>query len=336
MSGYSPGEQPSDGTRGLVKLNTNENPYPPSPRVLEAVRAAADADLRLYPAPTADRLREAAAAAYGVTPDGVLAGNGSDELLALVLRACVEPGDTVAYATPTYSLYRTLVEAAGAEAREVRAESSRARLAQLARCDARVIFVCNPNSPTGEPLEPEDIGRLADRVDGLVVSDEAYVDFGAKSAIAILEQHPNLLVTRSFSKSFSLAGLRLGLALGGRELIAELRKVKDSYNVSRIALAAGVAALGDRAWMEANVARVCATRERVVRRLREAGYAVPASTANFFWLSCGKEGASSVQARLRKAGVLVRCFDQQGLAAGVRVTVGTEADMDRFLEALLG
>jgi histidinol-phosphate aminotransferase len=338
LSGYVPGEQPRD-TR-LVKLNTNENPYPPSPRVEEALARAAAGGLNRYPSPMADALRDAAAALYGIAPEQVLAGNGSDELLAMCMRACLTDGDRVAYAVPSYSLYRTLAALHGAQAIEVATAAlpPRERFPipdALASSGAKVIFVCNPNSPFGAPVARADIARLCASTDALVVSDEAYVDFGGESALAILAEHPNLIVLRTFSKSFSLAGLRLGLAFGSAPLMAELAKVKDSYNVSRLAIAAGVAALEDAAWMRANVERVCATRERVIAALRAAGHVVAPSAANFFWLECAGETGAQLLARLRAKSVLVRYFDEPRLRTGVRVTVGTDAEMDRFLEATL-
>jgi histidinol-phosphate aminotransferase len=340
LRGYTPGEQPNDSA--IIKLNTNENPYPPSPRVCAALRAAADEDLQRYPAPSADALRHVAAQRYAVSPAQVLAGNGSDELLALCMRACVVAGSRVAYVTPTYSLYRTLAAIAAAEAVEVPAaqdmlsEPSFVLPDGLYGADASVTFVCTPTSPFGLPAAMDEIEALCRRTPGIVVSDEAYVDFGGVSALELLPRHENLLVLRTFSKSFSLAGLRLGLAFGAEDLIAELAKVKDSYNVSRLAIAAGVAALDDFAWMRTNVARVVATRERTLAAVRALGCRASSSAANFFWMECPGEIGRSVYKRLRAAGILTRCFDEDGLRDGVRVTVGTDDEMDAFLAALGG
>jgi len=338
LKGYVPGEQPTDAR--LVKLNTNENPYPPSPHVRTALKEAAEGALNRYPTPLADALRERAAAVYGVTPEQVIAGNGSDELLAICLRACTTEGSRVAYTMPTYSLYRTLVAVAGARAIEIETSdvppsTSFVLPDAFVDADAEVKFICHPNSPFGTPVDIERIATVCEQTSGLVVCDEAYVDFGGASALRLLPHHPNLLVLRTFSKSFSLAGLRLGLAFAAPGLVAELVKVKDSYNVSRLALAAGVAALADIAWMEANVARIRATRARVIDSVRAAGYTVPRTKANFFWLECGSTGGRAVYERLRAAGVLVRYFDEERLRSGVRVTVGTDEEMDVFLSALL-
>ncbi len=333
MHGYTPGEQPVGGR--LIKLNTNENPYPCSPLVVQAIADEAHR-LQLYPSPNADALRVKAGAVYGVAPEQVLVGNGSDELLAMILRGCVLDGEAVAYSVPTYSLYRTLADSVGARVIEVAADGT-AIPSALAAARARVTFVCTPNSPTGRAVPLDAVAAFARDAEGVVVVDEAYGDFAASSALSILADHPNMVVTRSFSKSFSLAGLRLGLAFGHADFIGELLKVKDSYNVSRLAIAAGVAALDDYAWMQSNVARVRATRVRVTARLRAAGFGVEDSHANFVWVDCARVGGGrTVYDRLRAAGVLVRYFDTDGLRDGMRASIGTDEQMDVMLGVLEG
>ena len=331
MAGYVPGEQPSDGR--LVKLNTNENPYPPSPRVVDAIRAEAGPALARYPTPASDAVRERAARVYGLDASQVLIGNGSDELLSIVLRACVEPGQTVAYPVPTYSLYRTLAALAGAEIVEVPAPAGVVPDG-LPATDARVTFLCTPGSPVGRSLGRDDLSAYADAARGVVVIDEAYADFADGDALELVDRHDNVVVTRPFSKSFSLAGLRLGLAFASTGLVSHLAKVKDSYNVSRLSAAAGAAALDDVAWMRSNVARVRATRERVAAQLRDRGLAVEPSDANFLWIDIGHPTSEQVYRGLRERGVLVRYFDSVELRHGLRVSVGSDADMDRFVEAL--
>lgn len=331
IEGYTPGEQPSGGP--LVKLNTNENPYPCSPLVVEAIATEAHR-LHLYPSPLSDALREKAAGVYRVKPSQVMAGNGSDELLAILLRACTEPGQRVAWPVPTYSLYRVLADLAGVEAVEVPADGLPIPKA-VGEAGARVVFLCTPNSPTGRAIPLDAIAAFARTQRGVVVVDEAYVDFGGPSALAILGDHPNMVVTRTFSKSFSLAGLRLGLLFGHEDLVAELAKVKDSYNVSRIAIAAGVAALDDLQWMQSNVARVRATRARVTAALRHAGFPVEESAANFLWVDCAKAGGGRAACeRLRAGGVLARFFPGPGMDSHLRVSIGTDEQMDRFLSVL--
>lgn len=331
MRGYVPGEQPPAGR--LIKLNTNENPYPCSPLVAQAITHEAR-NLHLYPAPAADALRNKAAEVYGVAPEQVLVGNGSDELLAMILRACVLDGEAVAYAVPTYSLYRTLAESVGARVVEVAADGA-AMPRAVAEARAQVTFICTPNSPTGRAIALDAIADFARGAAGVVVVDEAYADFGTSTALSILADHPNMVVTRSFSKSFSLAGLRLGLAFAHGDFVGELLKVKDSYNVSRLAITAGVAALDDYAWMTGNVSRVRATRARVTARLRTAGFGVEDSQANFIWVDCSRAGGGrAVYERLRTAGVLVRYFDVEGLRDGIRASIGTDDQMDVLLGVL--
>lgn len=341
MSGYQPGEQPRDGS--LVKLNTNENPYPPSPRALEAARGALEAGLNLYPDPTSEGLREAASARYGVPVSGVVVGNGSDDILSMALRACAGSAGRVAYSTPTYSLYATLSAVVGAETLEVAwpgqvsdgdGGSGVPAELQAAAKRADVTFVCSPNSPSGRAVSVDAIEALANASSGLVVADEAYIDFGGHSALEVLDQHDNLLVTRSLSKSFSLAGLRLGLGFASPALIESLAKTKDSYNVSAVAAAAGVAALEDYDWMLSNADRIITTRRQVTADLVERGYRVPESRTNFFWLDWGVGGGRRVFEHLKSAGVLVRYFDTDALADGVRVSVGTDEQMERFMAAL--
>ncbi len=331
LAPYVPGEQPRDGR--LIKLNTNENPYPCSARVREAVAEAAAGALERYPSPMADALRERAGEVYGVSPEQVLAANGSDELLRMILAACVVPGQTIAAPAPTYSLYAVLAEIAGARLVTVDADAAPIP-ASLADLDARVYFLCSPNAPFGYTYELDDIAAFCRRVDRLVVADEAYVDFADQTALDILADHPNLLVTRSFSKSFSLAGARLGLAFGSVALIGELAKVKDSYNVSRMAMAAGVAALEDMDWMRLHAGRVRATRDATIASLRAMGWSVRDSHTNFFWIDCDTSGGEPVYAHLRGQGILVRYFHTERLRHGIRVSVGTDEQMQAFLEAM--
>jgi histidinol-phosphate aminotransferase len=332
MRGYVPGEQPRGGR--LVKLNTNENPYPPAPGVLAAVAAAASDDLRLYPDPAATALREAAARAYGVAPEQVLAGNGSDDLLTMLVRAAVGPDDVVVFPEPTYSLYDTLVTIQEGRSLTIPFPPDFSLPPALAAAEGRLTLVCNPNSPSGTFTPVAAIEELVAGRDGVVVVDEAYVDFAPASALPLLARHPNLVVLRTLSKSFSLAGMRVGLAFGDAELLAQVAKVKDSYNVSRVAIAAGAAALADMAWMERNVARIVATRARLAAGLATRGWEVLPSAANFVFARRPGEDQGPAQARLRERGVLVRHFATPRLADGLRITVGTDEEIDRLFAAL--
>lgn len=332
MAGYTPGEQPQGG--GVIKLNTNENPYPPSARVREAIAACATDDVRLYPDPMANALREAAARRYDLPRDCIVAGNGSDDLLAIIMRACIDPGDTVAYPHPTYSLYDTLVEIAGARVVHVPWPADYALPEELAAIDARVTIVCNPNAPSGTFVAVDDLAALARRLSGLLVVDEAYVDFAADSALRLVPQHDNVVVLRTLSKSFSLAGMRIGLGFGPAPVIAELCKVKDSYNLSRVSIAAGVAALADYDAMRAHVACVAATRARLTDGLRRLGYDVPTSHTNFVLARKAGVDQRPVLEALKRRRILVRHFATPELRDALRISVGTDEEIDALLKAM--
>ena len=332
MSGYVPGEQPRD--RRYIKLNTNENPYPPSPRVLAAIRAAVNEDLRLYPDPLASGLRERAALVYGVRAENVLVGNGSDELLSLLVRACVGGGDRVVYPYPTYSLYDTLVTLQEGVAVHVPYAADFSLPSGLAAARGRLTFVCNPNSPSGTPISIEALRSLARAVSGVLVVDEAYVDFADTTALPLVHDCDNVVVLRTFSKSFSLAGLRIGLAFGSAAIIDELLKVKDSYNVTRLSIVAAMAALEDYAWMEDNVARIRRTRQRLSERLQELGFSVLPSQSNFVLARRPGRSLASVYEDLKACGILVRYFPIPELRDALRISVGSDAEIDALLAAL--
>jgi len=302
--------------------------------VLEAVREALDGALRLYPDPEARALRARAAEVYGVPADHVMAGNGSDELLVLLLRATVEPGDRVAFPVPTYSLYETLVAVQGGETVRVPWTPEWRLPAALGEARARVTFVCNPNAPSGSMLAIEEVERFAREATGLVVVDEAYVDFADDHAMRLVGRLANVVVLRSFSKSFSLAGVRLGLCFAHPDLLAGLRTVKDSYNVNRLTQAAGVAALSDLAWMRDNVRRIRATRSVLTRGLEALGYLVLPSAANFVLARRPGIDQRATWEALAARGILVRHFATPGLEDALRITVGTDEEIGSLLAAL--
>ncbi len=331
LEGYTPGEQPKQPD--LIKLNTNENPYPPSPKVLAAVRREISSSLRLYPDPVALDLRKRAAALYNVGPENVMAGNGSDELLSILMRCYVGEGDSVAYPVPTYSLYETLVTIQSGESVTVPYADNFTIPAPLYFQSSRVTILCNPNAPSGT-LEPvSEIARLARSVAGLLVVDEAYMDFADsdESAIALVKRFPNLVVLRTFSKAYSLAGMRVGLAFGSEDIVGSLMKVKDSYNLCRLSLAAAVAALEDVEWMQRNVARIQRTRRTLVRGLRRLGFEVHASQANFVMARLGGDSIRWLHEGLRRKGILVRFFDTPELCNMMRVTVGKPREVQALL-----
>ena len=333
LSGYVPGEQPRD--RSYTKLNTNENPYPPSERVLAALRAAVGADLRLYPDPVALQLRQAASSVYGISSDHIMAANGSDELLSVVMRACVDPGGAVAYAAPTYSLYDTLVALQGGVARRIPYPRDYSLPVEgLIEAAAPVTILCNPNAPSGTLTPAEAVEHLARSVAGLLVVDEAYVDFASGSAIPLAERYPNVLVLRTFSKSFSLCGLRIGLAFGNPNLIQELAKVRDSYSVNQLGLIAATAALQDYGYMQANAARIRSTRGALSTGLTQRGFEVLPSETNFVLARRENVNLSDYQRRLKEQGVLVRYFATPELRDALRITVGTPEEMSTLFATM--
>jgi histidinol-phosphate aminotransferase len=335
MTGYIPGEQPGD--KALAKLNTNENPYPPSPRVLAALRKTTKQSLRLYPEPLSDSLRKLAAEVYRVRPENILAGNGSDEILSIVLRCFVGPGDRVAFPVPTYSLYETLVKIQDGEQVGVEYPADFAIPPELHSANAAVTFLCNPNSPSGTLVGLTEIQKLARSVKGIIVIDEAYIDFAqdqGSSAISLIGTIPNLIVLRTFSKSFSLAGMRIGLALASAELIAGMMKVKDSYNLNRLSLVAATAALQDLPWMQRNVRRIQQTRGKLVSGLRDLGFYVYPSQANFVMAQIRGKQQKALYESLRERKIFVRYFDTQGLEDSLRITVGTPREIESLLQEI--
>lgn len=327
---YMPGEQP---TGDVIKLNTNENPYPPSPKVLEAIRSLGANDVARYPNAVSQRLREVAAERYGYpSAEWVFAGNGMDEVLALALRTFVDPGDKVLSVYPTYSLYETLTKLHGAEWTTADLDEDFQLPEGFAETKARLCFLPRPNAPSGVAAPREAVEQLCESFDGLVFIDEAYADFAKDNCMDFPKRYPNAIVGRTFSKSFGLAGLRLGLAFAQPEIIESFMKTKDSYNVNAVTQAAGVAALEDYAHMEANVARICATRTRLTDALRELGFTVPDSEANYVFAS--REGAREIFERLKERNIFVRYFDERGLDDGLRISVGTDEEIHLLLQAL--
>jgi histidinol-phosphate aminotransferase len=336
MSAYTPGEQPKPGRR-LIKLNTNENPYPPPPGVRRAIIKSANEMLRLYPAPRGDAFVAQASRTYSISPQMIVAGNGSDELLAMIFRATLDAGDSVAYPVPTYSLYDTLAQVQ--QARVIRiamAPDFSLPYNQLVRARAKLTIVCNPNSPSGTMTPVAELDRLAQALRGrLLLIDEAYVDFAADNALGQIRKHPNVIVTRTLSKSYSLAGMRLGLCFAQPPVIAQLLKVKDSYNLSRIAIAVGAAALRDQRAMLANIARVKRSRADAIARLRAMGFEVPQSQANFVLARIlGRDMAPVVRA-LRARGILVRHFPTPALRDAIRISIGTATEMNALFRVLV-
>jgi histidinol-phosphate aminotransferase len=331
MEGYVPGAQLGGD---YLKLNANENPYPPSPRVLEALRNGANDILRLYPDAMATPLREKIAELHGLPVRHVLVGNGSDDLLTMIIRSFVGEGETIVAPRPTYPLYEVLVEIQGSAMRWVDFPEDFSLPSDLAQPDARVTFLANPNSPSGTWIDPEDVAGLAEQVEGILVVDEAYVDFAETDCTGLLGRFDNVIVLRSFSKSYSLAGLRIGYGLASESIITGMIKVKDSYNVNRAAVVAGVAALEDIEYMRANAAAIRAERARLSAALRDMGLFVYPSQSNFIAARCTKPTARDVAAALQENGILIRVFSDPILADWVRISLGTREQNDRVLAEL--
>lgn len=335
MAGYAPGEQPTPG-ESIIKLNTNENPYPPSPRAVQAIHDLSAESLRRYPSPMADAFRAVAARVHGVTPDHILAGNGSDDLLQIALRTYCAPGDLLASPDPTYSLYPVLAELA--EVRFVTVPWGHdwtLPTDALLATNPNAIFFANPNAPSGTWVSPVDVSRLAARTEALVLVDEAYVDFADADCLAVTTEHENVLITRTLSKGYGLAGLRFGYAIGHPAVIAQMSKVKDSYNCDAIAIAAACAALEDQTYARACWARVREERDRMSAELGRRGFVVIPSHANFVLAAApAAVDARTVYEALKSQRILVRFFDRPALNDKLRITIGTPDENTALLAAL--
>lgn len=367
LRAYVPGEQPR--IKGLIKLNTNENPYPPAPNVLEAVRAATDARLRLYPNPTSQPLREQLARLHRCRPENVIVGNGSDELLMLAVRTFVEPAhggnepgrsaggarssgaagpsrtaisrSTVQYFTPSYSLYPVLADMHGARRNAVRLGAdfglpdpellARSRAWDFA---AALTMVTTPNAPSGRGYSTKELDALCRRHRGLVVLDEAYVDFAEEHALALALKHPHVLVARTFSKAYSLCFQRVGYFIGHPELIGALDKLRDSYNVNGLGQVAALATLAHLPYYRANFARVKATRQRLSAALAALGFEVLPSSTNFVLVRPPRFPARDWLEKLRDRKILVRWFAYPEVKDYLRITIGTDAEAEALLRAV--
>jgi histidinol-phosphate aminotransferase len=332
MAGYTPGEQPRG--EGIIKLNTNENPYPPSPRVREAIEEVLVAGrLRKYPDPLGTALREVAGRALNVDPEGILIGNGSDDILTILTRAFVPEGGLIVSPTPSYLLYKTLADIQGARFQTVPYLPDGSIPAQWPLNGANLTFVANPNSPTGTQVPVSALEALANQLQGPLVIDEAYVDFARENALSLVRL-PGVIVTRTLSKSYALAGLRFGFAVAQPDLIRELVKVKDSYNCDALSLAGAAAALVDQDYLAAITAKIMRTRTRLTRELEALGFNVAPSQANFVWARRADRPMKPIFEGLKSRNILVRYMNYAENGDGLRISVGTDAEIDRLLEEL--
>jgi len=334
MAGYVPGEQPQDD--GYVKLNTNENPYPPSPAVAEAIRRVLARGLQKYPDPMAEAFRCRAAELLGMEPDWILCGNGSDDILTIVTRALVGEGQMVRYPTPSYVLYETLAQLQGARREVVRFQNDWSLPEEFARpvAELRLVYLANPNSPSGTLIEPQGVLQVAEQLPCPILVDEAYADFAETNCLELVRRNEKVMVSRSLSKSYALAGLRFGFLVAQPQLIRQFVKVKDSYNCDALSIAGATAALGDQQWLADNRAKILATRARMVREMRNLGFMTVDSQANFTWNIHPDRPARQLYEQLKQRRILVRYMDYPEWGDGLRVTVGTDAEIDRLLDAL--
>ena len=337
LTPYVPGEQPK--LANLVKLNTNENPYGPSPKALDAMRAEAADTLRLYPDPNSDRLRAGIAAYHGVDADQVFVGNGSDEVLAHAFMALLKHDQPILFPDITYSFYPVYCGLYEIAYRQIPlTESFEIKVDDYRQPNGGVIFP-NPNAPTGRLLALADIERLlAGNPDSVVVIDEAYIDFGGESAVGLVARYPQLLVTRTLSKSHSLAGLRVGYAIGQAHLVEALNRVKDSFNsypLDRFAQSGALASMEDHAWFESICGKVVATRTRLVADMETMGFEVLPSAANFIFARHSELDGAELAAALRERSIIVRHFKNPArIAPFLRITVGTDTQCDALIDAL--
>ncbi|MEO6434302.1 MAG: histidinol-phosphate transaminase [Tepidisphaeraceae bacterium] len=331
MEGYTPGEQPAAGER-VVKLNTNENPFAPSPKVMQAIAQIEPEQLRRYPNANADAFREAAAGVLGISADMILVGNGSDDVLAVALLTFCSPGDTLAYPHPTYSLYPVMAELQEVKCAAVPWEKDWALpIDALIEKKPGAIFLANPNAPSATFVSPQTIEALCKKFSGLVLIDEAYVDFADDNCLPLLKDHDNIVITRTLSKAYSLAGLRFGYAVARPDVIREMHKARDSYPCDAISVAAATAAILDQEYAKKTWDHVKSERQRISSELTQMGWKVLPSEANFILAGCPDGRGKDVYLGLKRQGILVRYFDKPGLSDKIRITVGTSQENNALL-----
>jgi len=332
LKGYEPGFQPKEAD--VVKLNTNENPYPPSPKVMEVLARLDDERLRRYPDPLGDEFRKVAADVNGVATENIMCCNGGDDLLTIAYRAFCDDTRPVAYPVPTYSLYPVLAKVQNCPAIEVPFDQEFNLPAGLAGTGAALTILCNPNAPSGSCVNVERIASLADELSGVLLIDEAYVDFAEANCAELVKRFDNVIILRSMSKGYSLAGLRFGYAIAQADLIKGLMKVKDSYNVDSIAIAVAAAAVNDREYFAQCVRKVKAERGRMIEQLKALGFDVPASQTNFVLARCKDTDAAEVHKALAERNIYIRYFPYPGLADKLRISIGTPEQNNKLLAAL--
>ncbi|MGB3637475.1 MAG: histidinol-phosphate transaminase [Rivularia sp. (in: cyanobacteria)] len=336
MTGYIPGEQPKSDSK-IIKLNSNENPYPPSPKVKYVLQNFDWEWLRRYPDSSATNFRNAVSEVLDIPADWIIVGNGSDEVLNLVIRACTDASRKVVYPMPTYVLYRTLVEMQPAQTVEIDyPEDYKLPIEELVKVDGAVTFIATPNSPSGHIVPVDDLRELATRLSGVLVIDEAYCDFASGDALSVVKDFENVISIRTLSKGYSLAGIRLGFGIANPKLLSGLYKIKDSYNIDAIACAIGAAAMRDQNYKNSCAEKVKISRERLSEDLKKLGFKVWDSQTNFLLTQPPQGNAEYLYLRLKEQGILIRYFKQEGLEDKLRIAVGTDEENQVLVEALSG
>jgi histidinol-phosphate aminotransferase len=333
MAGYVPGEQPQED--GFIKLNTNENPYPPSPAVAGAIQETIGR-LKKYPDPMAEMFRHRAGEVLGVDSQWILCGNGSDDILTILTRALVGQGQLLRLPYPSYVLYKTLADLQGGRYEEVHFQADWSLPERFASAEGnpRLVFLANPNSPSGTMIAPERVLEIAQKLPCPLLVDEAYVDFAETNCLDLVAKCEKIMVSRSLSKSYALAGLRFGYLVAQPHLIEQFVKLKDSYNCDALSIAAATAAIGDRAWLSDNRAKIVATRRRLIGKMRALGFITVDSQANFTWNTLPGRSVRSFYEELKRRRILVRYMDYPGWGDGLRISVGTDAEIDALLDQL--
>lgn len=334
IAGYKPGEQPQGGK--FIKLNTNENPYPASSKVAEAIRQRLDQGLEKYPDPIGTAFRIRAAEVLGVEPDWILCGNGSDDILTILTRGFVGDGEWLRLPTPSYILYKTLAEIQGADSEEIQFNEDWTLPESFGTASnhLKLAFLPNPNSPSGTVVPKEQLRTIADSLPCPILIDEAYADFADDNCIDLVKENEKIMVSRTLSKSYALAGLRFGFLVAQPQIIEQLMKVKDSYNCDALSLAGGLAAIDDQKWVAENKAKIVATRARMTKRLREMGFTVPDSQANFVWATQPGVKLKPIYEFLKQNHVLIRYMQYPGITEGIRISVGTDGQTDVCLDLI--
>jgi histidinol-phosphate aminotransferase len=332
MAGYEPGTQPAE--IDVIKLNTNENPYPPSPKVIEAIKNITPEQLRKYPQPMGDTFRQTAAEIFKVEPENIICANGGDDLLNMAIRAFCDEKRLVAYPTPTYSLYPELAKIQLCPVIEIPFDEEFNLPAKLATTGAALTIVCNPNAPSGTVIPMVELRQLAGEIKGVLLIDEAYVDFAEDNCLELAKSLPNVIILRSMSKGYSLAGMRFGFGIANKDLIKGLMKVKDSYNVDSVAIAAATAAIEDQQYFKHNIEKVKLDRKILTEKLTGLGFTVPESQSNFVFAKPSKARAIDIYDKLKNRNIYVRYWAYPDTKDKLRISVGTSEQNEKLISAI--